>query len=58
MASTYLLLTVWTGGGGVLVWGMFSQHTLCPFIQIQHYLELIIKLIFVDMVTFMGGTVV
>ncbi len=28
-----------TGGGGVMVWGIFSWHTLCPLVPIEHRLN-------------------
>ncbi len=27
------------GGGGVMVWGIFSWHTLCPLVLIEHRLK-------------------
>ncbi len=27
------------GGGGVMVWGIFSWHTLCPLVPIEHRLN-------------------
>ena len=36
---TCLVSTVQAGGGGVMVCGMFSSHTLGPFIPIDHHLN-------------------
>ncbi len=30
---------VQAGGGGVMVWGIFSWHTLGPLVQIEHHLN-------------------
>lgn len=34
-----LLSTVQAGGGGVMVWGMFSLHKLCPLIPIDQHVH-------------------
>uniref|UniRef100_A0A8D3DL82 Uncharacterized protein n=1 Tax=Scophthalmus maximus TaxID=52904 RepID=A0A8D3DL82_SCOMX len=34
-----LVSTVQVGGGGVMVWGIFSWHTLGPLVQIEHRLN-------------------
>jgi len=34
-----LVTTVQAGGGGVMVWGMFSWHTLGPLLPIGHRLK-------------------
>jgi len=34
-----LVTTVQAGGGGVMVWGMFSWHTLGPLVPIGHHLN-------------------
>uniref|UniRef100_A0A9J7ZI12 Uncharacterized protein n=1 Tax=Cyprinus carpio carpio TaxID=630221 RepID=A0A9J7ZI12_CYPCA len=34
-----LVTTVKAGGGGVMVWGMFSWHTLGPLVPIGHRLN-------------------
>ncbi len=31
--------TVQAGGDGVMVWGIFSWHTLCPLVPIEHRLN-------------------
>ena len=36
MDPFYLVSTVQAGGGGVLVWGIFSWHTLGPLVPIEH----------------------
>jgi len=32
------------GGGGVMVWGMFSWHTLGPLVPIGHHLKVTLYL--------------
>ncbi len=32
-------LTIQAGGGGVMVWGIFSWHTLGPLVPIEHRLN-------------------
>jgi len=39
MDPSCLVTTVQAGGGGVIVWGMFSWHTLGPLVQIGHRLN-------------------
>ncbi len=39
MDSSGLVSTVQTGGGGVMVWGIFSWHTLGPLVSIEHRLN-------------------
>jgi len=39
MDPSYLVPTVQAGGGGVMVWGMFSWHTLRPLVPIGHRLN-------------------
>jgi len=40
MDPSCLVTTVQAGGGGgVIVWGMFSWHTLGPLVQIGHSLN-------------------
>ncbi len=34
-----LVSTVQAGGGGVMVWGIFSWHTLDPLVPIEHRLN-------------------
>ncbi len=34
-----LFSTVQAGGGGVMVWGIFSWHTLGPLVPIEHRLN-------------------
>ncbi len=43
-----LVSTVQAGGGGVMVWGIFSWHTLGPLVPIKHRLKLYIKYLFKD----------
>ncbi len=31
--------TVQSGGGGLMVWGIFSWHTLGPLVPIEHHLN-------------------
>jgi len=38
MDPSCLVTTVQAGGGDVMVWGMFSWHTLCPLVPIGHRL--------------------
>uniref|UniRef100_A0A9J7X087 Uncharacterized protein n=1 Tax=Cyprinus carpio carpio TaxID=630221 RepID=A0A9J7X087_CYPCA len=39
MDPSCLVTTVQAGGGGVMVWGMFSWHTLGPLVPIGHRLN-------------------
>jgi len=39
MHSSCLVTTVQAGGGGVMVWGMFSWHTLGPLVPIGNHLN-------------------
>uniref|UniRef100_A0AAY5L012 Transposase Tc1-like domain-containing protein n=1 Tax=Esox lucius TaxID=8010 RepID=A0AAY5L012_ESOLU len=39
MDPSCLVTTVQAGGGGVMVWGMFSWHTLGPLVPIGHRLD-------------------
>ncbi len=39
MDPSFLVSTVQAGGGGVMVWGIFSWHTLDPLLQIEHCLN-------------------
>ncbi len=39
MDPSCLVSTVQAGGGGVMVWGIFSWHTLGPLILIKHHLN-------------------
>ncbi len=39
MDSSCLVSAVQTGGGGVMVWGIFSWHTLGPLVPIEHCLN-------------------
>ncbi len=39
MDPSYLVLTVQAGGGGVMLWGIFSWHTLGPLVPIEHRLN-------------------
>jgi len=39
MDPSCLVITVQAGGGGVMVWGMFSWYTLCPLEPIGHRLN-------------------
>ncbi len=39
MDSSCLVSTVQAGGGGVMVWGIFSWHTLGPLVPIEHRLN-------------------
>ncbi len=39
MDPSCLVSTVQAGGGGVMVWGIFSWHTLCNLVQIVHRLN-------------------
>ncbi len=34
-----IVSTVQAAGGGVMVWGIFSWHTLCPLVPIEHCLN-------------------
>ncbi len=36
MDPSCLVSTVQAGGGGVMVWGIFSWHTLGPLVPIEH----------------------
>ncbi len=39
MDPSCLVSTVQAGGGGVIVWGIFSWHTLGPLVPIDHRLN-------------------
>ncbi len=39
MDPSCLVSTVQAGGGGVMVWGIFSWHTLGPLLPIEHRLN-------------------
>jgi len=39
MDPACLVTTVQAGGGGLMVWGMFSWHTLGPLVLIGHRLN-------------------
>jgi len=39
MDPSCLVTTVQAGGGGLMVWGMFSWHTLGPLVPIWHCLN-------------------
>ncbi len=39
MKASCLVSTVQDGGGGVIVWGVFSWHTLGPLVSIEHRLN-------------------
>ncbi len=39
MDTSWLVSTVQAGGGGVMVWGIFSWHTLGPLVPIEHRLN-------------------
>ncbi len=39
MDPSCLVSTVQTGGGGVMVWGVFYWHTLGPLVPIKHCLN-------------------
>ncbi len=39
MDPSRLVSTVQAGGGGVMVWGIFSWHTLGPLVPIEHHLN-------------------
>ncbi len=39
MDPSCLVSTVQAGGGGVMVWGIFYWHTLCPLVPIEHHLN-------------------
>ncbi len=39
MDPSCLVSTVQAGGGGVMVWGIFSCHTLGPLVPIEHCLN-------------------
>ncbi len=39
MDPSCLVSTVQAGGGGVIVWGMFSWHTLGPLVPTEHCLN-------------------
>ncbi len=39
MDPSGLVSTVQAGGGGVIVWGIFSWHTLGPLVSIEHRLN-------------------
>ncbi len=39
MDTSCFVSTVQAGGGGVMVWGIFSWHTLDPLVPIEHCLK-------------------
>ncbi len=39
MDPSYLVSMVQAAGGGVMVWGIFSWHTLGPLVPIEHHLN-------------------
>ncbi len=39
MAPSCLVSTVQAAGGGLMVWGIYSWHTLGPLVPIEHYLN-------------------
>ncbi len=39
MDPSYLVSTFQAGGGGVIVWGIFSWHTLGPLVPTKHRLN-------------------
>ena len=39
MDPSCLVSTVQAGGGGVMVWGIYSRHTLSPLLPIEHRLN-------------------
>jgi len=41
MDPSCLVTTAQAGGGGVMVWGMFSWHTLGPLVSIGHRLNVL-----------------
>ncbi len=47
MDPSCLVSTVQAGGGGVMVWGIFSWHTLGPLVPIEHCLNATAYLIIV-----------
>ncbi len=48
MDPSCLISTVQAGGGGVMVWGIFSWHTLGPLVPIEHRLNTTVYLSIVD----------
>ncbi len=48
MDPSCLVSTVQAAGDGVMVWGIFSWHTLGPLVLIKHRLKLYIKYLFKD----------
>ncbi len=46
--SSCLVSTVQAAGGGVMVWGVFSWHTLGPLVPIEHCLNATVYLSIVD----------
>ncbi len=43
--SSCLVSTVQAGGGGVMVWGIFSWHTLGPLVPIEHRLNAYLSIV-------------
>ena len=39
MDPSCLVSTVQAGGGGVMVWGIFSCHTLGPLVPVEHHVN-------------------
>ncbi len=54
MDPSCLVSTVQAGGVGVMVWGIFSWHTLGPLVQIEHHLNATAYLSIVACVFYMG----
>ncbi len=48
MDPSCLVSTVQAGGGGVMVWGIFSWHTFGPLVPIEHRLNATVYLSIVD----------
>uniref|UniRef100_A0AAR2M4K4 Uncharacterized protein n=1 Tax=Pygocentrus nattereri TaxID=42514 RepID=A0AAR2M4K4_PYGNA len=50
MDPSCVVSAVQAGGGGVMVWGIFSWHTLGPLVPIEHHLNAAayLSIIFLD----------